>query len=331
MLASFFVAGLLALRATAFLVVPETFDINRIDAVDAQKLSLELKCNDCPFARSDRPDKLDGFDSTLGLTFSTESDKLLVNDVQIFPPPSRFIPPETILHRKSDNLASRPIPFGYIVEVSAPELDEDESGAKLLVVHFSVVDVGGVAVPVDTVHLHLIKIKNGPLLLVKDKVETSPTCKFSWRQCGSRPKCYKNLLIARIRSLIAAARARAAAAANKLPFKGCRGKHHAYGGHHHHQHSQFAHAFAHALRSFVIPAVLGLCAGVTACALGMLIGHGIAALWIRYRLRQSPRGRPDQESGDDSEKEALMEGEEDLPPRYEDTEHGQITLPAEKE
>lgn len=248
--------------------------------------------------------------------------------MQVFPPPAQIIGPKTVLHRNSDNKESTPLPFGFVVDVTTPKLPEDETGAQLVIIHFSIVDVGGVAVPVDTVNLHMIKVENGPFLLVKDKVETTPTCKFTWRQCGTRPMCYKNLLVARVRSLIAAARARAAAAAKKFSFKGCGGRRlHGHGGHRHPHHGRFRHAFSRALRAFVVPALLGLSAGVTACALGMLIGHGIASLWIRYRRCQ---GRPVEESGDNTEKEGLM-AYEDLPPNYEDEEHGQIQLPAEKE
>lgn len=66
MLAPFFVAGLLALRSSAFLVVPQTHDINPIDAEDARRMSVDLECPGCPFPADDGEELLkNGVDSTL--------------------------------------------------------------------------------------------------------------------------------------------------------------------------------------------------------------------------------------------------------------------------
>ena len=141
----------------------------------------------------------------------------------------------------------------------------------------------------------------------------------------------KRLLVQRVHAALLAAKERISGITDKLNFKGCVGR---LGGgrpgHRHGHHGHFGHAVAHAIRSLIVPAVLGLSAGITACALGMIIGHGIAALWISIRRRSSPR-LSDQETGDHEEKEGLMPMDEDLPPRYEDGEEGHISLPVEKE
>lgn len=64
-LASSLAVGLLALRSSAFLVVPETHDISPVDITDAQQLSVELQCKDCPFPTGDSSWSKKGFDSTL--------------------------------------------------------------------------------------------------------------------------------------------------------------------------------------------------------------------------------------------------------------------------
>lgn len=64
-LTSILAAGLLALRSSAFLVVPETHNASPVDVTDAQQLSLELQCKDCPFPTGDSSWSKKGFDSTL--------------------------------------------------------------------------------------------------------------------------------------------------------------------------------------------------------------------------------------------------------------------------
>jgi hypothetical protein len=192
---------------------------------------------------------------------------------------------------------------------------------------------------VDTAHLRVIKAKDGALFIVKDKLELIPTRKICWKKCQGRPRCLKALLFARVRSLFAAARARADTYLRKLNFKGCPSKLRAgsdhRGGHsHNHQHKKpkgvyaVIHRLVGVLQMFVIPALLGLTAGVTACVIGMVIGHAMAAIWVRLRGRRAP---VDQETGDDTEKEGLMGVDEDMPPLYQDEDENGIMLPAEKE
>lgn len=262
-----------------------------------------------------------------------------MNDEQVFPPPQDFSSPKTVLSRKSDGINSTPLSFGFVFEVANPDVRPSESGEQLLGFHVTVTDVAGYPVPVDAVHVHTIQAADGTLFLLKNKVETTPTRKFCWKSCRGKPGCMKKLLVHRIRAALMAAKARAASIAGKLNLKGCAGRFRGNQGGHRDgpgQHlpdghnGRFGHAVARAIRSLVVPAVLGLSAGVTACALGMVLGHAIANLWIGMRRRRSPR-LSDQETGDEAEKENLMPADGDLPPRYEDGEEGQIALPAEKE
>jgi hypothetical protein len=66
MLASLVVAGLLALRSSAFLVVPQVHDLGSLEAVDASRFDLDLKCPQCPFPKhGDITDMKYGVDSTM--------------------------------------------------------------------------------------------------------------------------------------------------------------------------------------------------------------------------------------------------------------------------
>ena len=106
---------------------------------------------------------------------------------------------------------------------------------------------------------------------------------------------------------------------------------HAYGDripHHHHPHMHAhghgrhnkIHRFIHrATHLFIIPALLGVVGGLTASAIGMVVGQTIVSLWFRF-VRGGRRGNVSSarvnETGIEEEKEALVGEEEDetLPP-----------------
>ena len=82
MLSSFFVAGLLALRSSAFLVVPlETHDINPVEAEDARLMTIDLECPGCPFPIDDEANMKTGVDSTLVWHIFNASQYLFTNQV----------------------------------------------------------------------------------------------------------------------------------------------------------------------------------------------------------------------------------------------------------
>lgn len=346
MLGSLFAASLLALQTSAFLVTPHT----SFSAALAQGRHVEIEalCKECPFPVGEGKfdDKLD---SWLSLNFSTEANVLTVNGEQIYPlPKNRPAHVETVLKRQ-DGEKSTPVPMGYALEIQRTRKFRE---FKELSFHFTPISVAGYPVPVPTVYLPVLMVPKAGLFIVKQRAAALPPPTASWRQCRRKPRCLRQLLVARIRSLIAAAKMRAIHAAQRLRLKGCHGKQGKHGqakssspyygiprfsgqhhGHHgHHDSSRFAHAFSRSLHRIFVPALLGLFAGVTACALGLVVGHGIAALWIRYRRRGASRPTPDREQGDESEKEGLMVSEaHDSPPTYEEGDYGEISLPAEKE
>jgi hypothetical protein len=361
-----------ALTSSAFIVLPvpevssaiEAAPVPQdlqIEAFDARSQLIELECGDCPFPELDADGELhwaDGVSTTLTLNFSTNHGDLYVNDQPIFPPPT---PPTTwninaVERRQSDGKETEPIVLGFALEVSpfvAPR------GFSEWLIRFTVLDLAGHPVPVDTIAVSLVKTDEQELFIVRTEVEPSSADPLSWRQCGGNPSCLRKLLIARIQALMAAAKERMMQMGARIPFvKGCMGpkhggrpavaqdgdsspdgelpphRHHHWGGGHRghrmHRHG-WQRTFSRVVRFIFIPAVLGVLAGLAASAIGMLVGQVVVFLWIRYRRHrgQSPATT---EPASDMEKEALIaepSDTEDLPP-YSDKDHGAIRLPADK-
>ncbi|EEQ84623.1 uncharacterized protein BDCG_07892 [Blastomyces dermatitidis ER-3] len=341
MLPALLAASVLALPASSFLITGPAFrEVNGkphlVYDANVNKLELNVKCIQCPFPQFTSEESLlwdDGFDSLMDLNFTTEGTRLLVNKGQLYPMFNLPVTLETVLHRQYDDKTSFPLPIGYVFERLAVQSTNDKSGSELLHFNFMVIDVAGFPVPADAVSLRVLKLPDGTLFMLGADIEEAAP-KMSWRQCRRRPKCLKKLIIARIRAIIEAAKARAKAAAEKI--KGCagmKGVTHPAGSHHHgsKDHS-FARAFARSLHIVIVPALLGLSAALFACSVGFIVGHGIAALWARYRRSSRNCNNARVENGDDIEKEPLFVPEDDeLPPQYEDKDHGDIALPAEKE
>ncbi|KAJ6034794.1 uncharacterized protein N7446_009548 [Penicillium canescens] len=78
--------------------------------------------------------------------------------------------------------------------------------------------------------------------------------------------------------------------------------------HHHHSphHGAFARTFSRVVHFIVVPAVLGVLAGLTASAVGMLVGQAVVFLWQRYRGTKSPEHKAAWEHGEACEKQGLM-------------------------
>lgn len=291
------------------------------------------------------------------MNFSTDDGRLLVNDRQIMPPPAHPLSVQAILRRESDGLETDPISLGSALEVMPIVAAKDDPGAQLLSVRFTVLDLAGHPVPLETVAMAVINTSEGRLYIARTEVEETGPDRLSWRQCRGKPKCLRMLLFARLRVLITGAKARMMRVASGLRIsKGCHGKPHLMQGHpsenlpdgqrppfwrhggpphrphHHMHHSGWERTVSRIVRFIVIPAVLGVLAGLVASAIGMLVGQVIVFLWLRYRRCGTDRSTSTVEYGTDTEKEALMaESPDDLPPHYDEEDHGVISLPAEKQ
>lgn len=92
---------------------------------------------------------------------------------------------------------------------------------------------------------------------------------------------------------------------------------------HHHKHhvpphGAFAHTFSRVVRFIVVPAILGVLAGLTASAVGMLVGQAVVFLWQRYRGTKNQEHKAAWEEGASCEKQGLMSEstEEEFLPEY---------------
>ncbi|KAL4981226.1 hypothetical protein BDW66DRAFT_124213 [Aspergillus desertorum] len=346
-LRSFLLGSALALTgARALLVVPEVDadafsipdDVARLhplEAQAAQQQQVDLLCTGCPFAVQS------GDETTLSLKFTVDDGLLLANDRQIFPPapPSQI---SAVQRRVQDGEESEPIPLGYAVEMM-PLPSPPEEPFDMVEVRFTVLDLDGYPVPLDTVAITLIHDAEGTLYMAGTDIEETAD-RESWKQCGGNARCLRRFLVHRIRAMFAAAKERiigmfkgqgcADASAPPPPphsdfdrqqFGGEPHRHHGHHGPHpppppfHDKfHKTWEHTLHRVVRFIVVPAILGVLAGLAASAVGMLLGQLAIFMWRRYR--RSSR-KENKEEGSVSEKQGLMtESAEDLPPAYNDEE-----------
>jgi hypothetical protein len=166
--------------------------------------------------------------------------------------------------------------------------------------------------------LSVAKISNIPFAQSPGATEcTTSLCRF------------RAIVIARVRSILEAAKARAHATGAWVKG-GCRGKknggsqvadgHPHHGPPKHHKMHRFGHILHQTLRFFIIPALLGVIGGLMASAVGMLVGQSLVYLWFRFHRRgQRGNARIVEIAVAEDEKDALVDTQE-LPPQYEDVE-----------
>ncbi|KAF7596782.1 hypothetical protein BBP40_012381 [Aspergillus hancockii] len=360
-LRSFLLGSVAVLGANAFLVVPEAEveaiasnpGLSPFDAQVSRQQNIDLLCTECPFREVTENGKVswtDGFQTALSLNFSIEDGVLLANGRQIFPPP----PPTVITavqHRLSDGEESEPIPLGYAVEM-LPLPSPPHESVDLVAVRFTVLDLDSHPVPLNTVAINLLHDPEGNLYIVKTDIEDNTPNRVSWRRCRGKPKCLRRLLFNRIRTLFAAAKARVLGIMGPKPHCGRPRPHSHHDGfgpggmpfepeaegrpehpHHHHMHhgghhGSFERTASRVVRFIVIPAALGVLAGLAASAVGMLVGQLVVFMWQRYRRSDREETL---EQGTTSEKQGLMsEAADELPPAYTDEEASAETATADK-
>ncbi|KAL3461543.1 hypothetical protein BJX64DRAFT_260380 [Aspergillus heterothallicus] len=338
--------------ARAMLVVPEvdseaftTADIAKIQPVEveaAQQLDINLLCTGCPFAVKT------GDETLLSLKFTIDDGLLLANDRQIFPP----VPPAAITaveRRRENGEESDAVYLGYAVEMM-PLPSPPEEPFDMVEVRFTVLDIDGYPVPLDTVAITIIHDFEGNLYVAGTTIEDTAD-REGWRQCGGKARCLRQYLMHRIRTMFAAAKERLIGMfkgkecgpppppfppppfpphhhddfdqfpppdENEGPHRGPHPQH----GHrpHPHYHDKFHKTWERTLhrvmRFVVVPAILGVIAGLAASAIGMLVGRLAICMWRRYR-RTSRKELVEQ--GTVHEKEGLMtESTNELPPAYTD-------------
>lgn len=236
--------------------------------------------------------------------------------------------------------------LGWALEVLPPVTNEAEPEKELYSLQFTVLDLKGVPVEVDSLKIdvlkHTITPKDKPTLsLLKISpvsFSSTPGAKSchnasQWSLCRLRA-----IIAARIKYMLEAAKSHAGSAkawakggckGKKGPFgghrgpfgghRGPKGSYRPHGGHHGPHHGRPAHILRQTLRFFIVPALLGVIGGLLASAVGMLVGQTIVFLWTRFH-RGGQRGniRIVEVAVEDDEKDALII--EELPPQYSDVE-----------
>ncbi|CAG8205321.1 unnamed protein product [Penicillium olsonii] len=370
--------------ASAMLVDPVTESADGFEIINPTQLdeythaTFALPCAECPFRETNEEGQVDytqGSPSSLTLDFLVENDRLLANGRQIFPP----APPTPILavQQNEDGKHSDPVPVGYALEIMpVPHSPHDEPGYDLIDLRFTVLDVEDHPVPIDTVAISFIQTPSGEIFIGRAEIEkTTPVDNHtSWKDCQGNTKCLQELLMVRIRGLLASAKNRVMGM-TKSGRKGCHGKHkgdkaihpgphghegvdmpfpppppfgedgfgleehgrpHGFSGHgrprpHHHHHGHhgaFARTFSRVVHFIVVPAILGVLAGLTASAVGMLVGQAVVFIWQRYRGTQPIEHKAAWEQGEACEKQGLMTDSrysEEVLPEYNSTDPSEPT------
>lgn len=227
-----------------------------------------------------------------------------------------------------------------IPSIPLPHKDQ----VSLIPIEFTVLGLNGVPVKVNTISFKLIETPDKDLVLVRSEeipFQETPgaeTCEGArpWSLCR-----LKAIIMARVKAMMEAAKEKTDKVQGWIKEKAhhCKGKRphksaHKDGDHphpphwrghkHHNKHHRY-HRLGHMLhqtfRFFIIPALLGVIGGLTASAIGMLVGQAIVLIWFKtYRQgRRGPLHLVQQEMVVEvEEKDELLGQEDDMPPQYED-------------
>jgi hypothetical protein len=253
-----------------------------------------------------------------------------INGQTVFSLNSMVAPPALTASqiRVSDSTPSPPLRLGYVLEV-LPLVSFENEKIEILTLQLTILDLEGVPVKVETLKIDLLKNVGG---LSVAKISIIPFAQSPGATGCTTSLCrLRAIVIARVRAMLEAAKARSHAAGAWIK-SGCRGKnggprhgqtvgdrpHHRHRGHH--KMHRFGHILRQTLRFFIIPALLGVIGGLMASAVGMLVGQALVYLWFRFH-RGGQRGnvRIVEVAVSEDEKDALVETE-DRPPQYEDVE-----------
>ncbi|EHY55275.1 hypothetical protein HRR83_009077 [Exophiala dermatitidis] len=349
-------ASVLALKASAFLVpfeVTKTGEDIRNEIASAffakTGRTVDLDCPGCPFFGVEDTSELQyGVENKIHLEFNVDSDNsLTVNGVSIVPKKGAtatpFVPLAAPQIRVEDGEQTEPILLDFAYE-RLPAITSDDESDKIIIhpTRLTILGLQGIPVKVDELAIDLLQTDKGTSIarIANIPFQETPgatTCdntSSKWSLCRLRA-----IIAARLQSLKEAAKAGAHATKGWVHGgKGCKGRkmgaqgmhHHGHGHHNtmggHHDMHRFGHALHQTLRFFVIPALLGVIGGLTASAIGMLLGQLISYLWIKFH-RNGRRGHASDVQVveivvDEDEKDALLiDGELPPPPQYEDVEH----------
>lgn len=318
MLSTMFMAAMAASSATAMLVPTEmadsvtgfSTDALAVNVVDPTNQILHLECTGCPVATKGDDDTTVwtfGPKNELFLNFKVEDNKIMLNgDGQFFPMESPEQSPRLVAAQIVNDEVAGVLPLGYALEVRTIQPANDETAEELLVAHFSIVDLAGMPVTVDTVVVTAINTADQGLMIAKiDTIPAERPTDLTGENCKTGLCRLRAALYARLQAFIDAARAKASSFSAGI-FSGCAGskgaKMGAHGGrphgqgHHgqerphwqqtginrHHRHHPWARAVARVLYILVLPAALGIIGGLLTSMIGMLVGQAVIFLWIKF-------------------------------------------------
>lgn len=169
------------------------------------------------------------------------------------------------------------------------------SGEEVIKLYLQVSALESHAVKIPEVVVTAIKSKNGDLLIVKTETAENTTDE----QCKNWPMVCKlrQMLQDRLKTMRekvnkvgqGCSKGMGAIGFGKRPHRPHfrQGGHHGHQQHHgHHRNHAFVKKVAHFLLLVVIPILVGILAGMLTYLIGMLVGTGIALLWVRFRGRR---------------------------------------------
>jgi len=317
-------------------------------AVDIEGRLIEISCPGCPVEIT----TLDGetktasadVESVLRFNFSlthNDIDQLMLNDVQVYPidPTSQtFMDPliadQLVNDGESWNYAASP-KLGYSLSLRHPATDSDNEQMNLVSLHLEIVEVAGTFVSgIPAIDVQLLETPSGKLMIGNAEIipAQAPTSDIS----DGEQEC--TTILCKWRAIVAEK-------LSKLKT-GCMGKmgkapqaqaepqvaaepissHHAHPHRphrHHHTHSGFGRFLRGVVFHVFIPILIGVCVGITASLVGMIVGHLAIFLWrIIFRRGQTATyHQVEQEDvakeDEDDETKAFME-HQSPPPSYEE-------------
>jgi len=324
-----------------------------LGAVDPFSRLLEIKCPGCQYAQPDDSGKFvwtQGVENSLFANISVGSnpETLELNGVRFYPPQmpltasldSPYVlqaPSNTPLKeiRKAPGQFSKLRLTGW--SFLADKVHVTESGEDIVTVHLSVKAVEQKPVEINDIAITALKNKQGHLMLLKTEQEARP---LPSEQCKTWPllcqwRATLNAKLEQMRGKFRGGKchkhphgARPSVAGHsemeQRPHHPHGHRPHPHKGHHHHRpHNRALGKVAKFLLVVVIPLLVGTLVGMLVYALGLLIGSGIALLWVRLRGRRNQYSRialdEDAEAPSQDEVDEAVEKEVvyfDAPPEY---------------
>ncbi|KAG9237660.1 hypothetical protein BJ875DRAFT_369500 [Amylocarpus encephaloides] len=235
-----------------------------------------------------------------------ETDKLVLNDVQLYPAPSmaELIQDPLSAHQiiaEDGEMRTADIPtLGYTVLIETPVHSEQDQ-LDLVVVHVDIIEVANNFVQtVPTMTIKMLKTASGKLMLqgteLVEKVGVKSSPSDGDQECTTMACKWKSILAGKLSKLKGCAgkknRPQASADGPKdhgrlhtttrpHPHAG-----HRPHGHPHHRHRQTMMRFLRKVAiHFLVPIAIGIAIGITASLVGMLIGNTLVFLW-RFFFRR---------------------------------------------